>query len=340
MSCIATNLSIPGEWYRYKTTTPIPTNAIDTYVKYSVAATFGGYHAAAMSPVSNKSFAIHPTWLAPLDTINGTNIAYYLVFACPTGSVWINEMNIRDASAVKTQYVEICGISGIDLHNWTLQILTTAATTQDVYSVTNSYILPNSTNGFGFWTIGDTNAPIQNMTLTNALPASGGIRLIRNSGVYADALSYGTIYAALTNSGFRFIGADPNTRTAPLALIGTGNNVGSFGWTNYSGLAFTPNAINPNQILIGVTGGSTPPYVAIISFWINTNTWIECSGTNNWIPAPYYSTNLINTNTWTSIGDYTSTYPSISPSNTYRLNFARLTNSSLHFFKVITTPAP
>jgi hypothetical protein len=339
MTCIESNLSVPGKWFRYKTTSQIPTNAIDTFVRYSAQATFGGYHPEAHSPVSNKAFNTPPTWLAPLDAINGTNMAYYLVFACPTGAVWINELNVRDIVS-KPKYVEVCGLTGVSLAGWALQVFDGNAVTQGIYTITNSFTLSNQTNGYGFWVLGDTNVSTRNMTLTNSLPtSSGGLRLIRNSGVFAHSISYGSSASpTLTNNGFPYVGNDSSSYSRPLALIGTGSSFGDFVWTN--AFSYSPGTNNSGQILVGATGEITAPTVIILSFRVNTNVWVECSGTNNWAPTPYYSTNLINTNDWMAIGTFTSTYPTLSPSNTYLLSFERLTNSFLYFFRVVCTNAP
>jgi len=350
MACISSNLTTPGQSYRYQTTQPIPTNAIDTFVKYYVTASFGGYHTEVSSPQTNKQFSAYPSWLNPLNSVNGTNSAYYIVFGCPTGSVWINEFNvIDDLYTLDHQYVEFCGKYGTDISNWRLQILDENANTQTVYAITNSTTFNDTTNGFGFWVIGKTGISPKNQTLTSDLPTSGqggGIRLSRPSGVTVDAVSYtidgspSSIVSALTSQGFRFTASDDSFYNTAILLTGSNTNGFSWSWTTQT--YPSPGQINVGQILVGVTQNSVPPIVSIYSIRLNTNVWIECSGTNNWVPTPWYSTNLMNTNGWVFVTPFVSTYPSLSSSNTYTLNFPKdqLTNSPAYFFKVVTTNTP
>jgi hypothetical protein len=67
--------------------------------------------------------------------------------------------------------------------------------------------------------------------------------------------------------------------------------------------------------------------------------YLVCSGTNQWVPGPWYSTNLANTGLWTAVSTFSSTYPTLS-NGTYTLWFSRLTNSPIYFYRVVTTNAP
>lgn len=341
MECVYTNTSVPGKLYRYRTVEPIPSNTVDTFVSYAAQASFEGYHAAATSPISNHTFASSPVWLAPLDSINGTNLAYYVVLSSPTGTVWINELNVRDLSTGKPKYIEVCGPAGVSLHNWSMVIYDSAAATTAVYVVTNLFIFPSATNGFGFWTIGDLNTTNRDMTTTNTLPSTGGIRLVRKTGMYADGISYGSsALNALTNIGLNYIGNDSSTRTAPLSLTGIGSNASSFSWTNWSTFTFTPGVVNisqtfPQTVIADYYALTT----TIVRLVIDTNVWLECTGTNGWSPSPYFSTNLLSSNNWQAITSYQSTYPSLSTNSTYTLNFTRPTNG-IFFFKITSTNMP
>jgi hypothetical protein len=354
MTCVASNLTTLGQSYRYQTSSAIPANASDTFVKYYVSATFGGYHPEAFSPRTNNQFTVYPSWLYPLNSVNGTNSAYYVVFSCPTGSVWINEFNIIDYSfdppytTKSNQYVELCGNSGIDIRNWPIQILNSLAQTQAVYTITNNTTLNNTTNGFGFWVLGKSAITEKQQALTNDLPTAGGFRLSRPSGVTADSLCY-TInsspssgVAPLINQGFKFVGLEDDYYETSVILVGSNTN--GLTWALGNDTYYSPGQINDGQILYSVvtTGDTNPPVINIYSFRVNTNIWVECGGTNNWVPTPWYSTNLMNTNGWSVVTPYGSTYPTLSPSNTYTINFpkAPFTNSPVYFFKVVTTNAP
>ena len=352
MTCITSNLTTPGQSFRYQTSQPIPTNTSDTFVKYYVSASFDGYHTEVTSPKTNNQFSTYPSWLNPLNTINGTGSAYYIVFSCPTGSVWINEFNIVDFSydppyvTKENQYIEICGKNGADIRNWSLQILDYLAHTQAFYGITNSTIFNNSTNGFGFWVIGKSGISGIQQTLTNDIPTAGGFRLSRPSGVTADSVCYTINVAnpsgvsALTGQGFKYAGYDDDYFQTSLILVGSNTN--GFSWTLGTDTHYSLGQINDGQVFVGITSTSVPPTIIIYSVRINTNVWIECSGTNNWAPTPWYSTNLINTNGWLYVTPFGSTYPTLSPSNTFTLNFPqnRFTNSSTYFFKVVTTNTP
>ena len=356
MACIATNQSAAGPWYRFKTTAghAIPAQASDLFVKYAATCTYTGLHSEISNPSTNSVFGPYPYWLAPLDTMYGTNQAFYVVLSCPTGAVWINELNAQDLSdlyAPVEKYVELCGPANVSLNGWTLQILDTYGNTQDVYVVTNGFSFANTTNGFGFFVLGDTATAGRNMTLTNsfltdwgdpfppsALPPAGGIRLIRKSGLYAHAVSYAldpSYVTALTAMGFIYAGYDDYSLQSSLSLTGTGKTANAFSWINSAG--YTIGQVNEAQWLQGSNSVSdvTPPTIHIIAFLLGTtNAWVECSGaTNGWSPTPWASTNLANTNGWWRHLPFSS---SVSGSNTYQLNFGR-TNLSPCFYKIVVT---
>ncbi len=345
MSCISTNSYAYGKWYRYKTTasSPIPTEASDTFVKYLAQVSFTGLHTEVTSPQTNKTFSPYPYWLSPLDKSCGTNQAFYVVLSCPTGSVWINEINVQDLSEwlyglTTEKYVEVCGLTNVNLINWTFQILNTDGSTQSMYVVTNSFPIPNVTSGFGFFVLGDTNTTYRNLTLTNALPSEGGVRLIRASGIYADAVAFAVLpgnVSFLSGQGFFYAGDDDLLSDASLSLTGTGQVRKAFTWINSAN--YSVSLPNDGQFLQGsnTTTYIPPPTVTIITFLVNTsNIWMECSGaTNGWSPTPWFSTNLTNTNGWWRHIPFNSTMTS---SNTYQVYFSR-TNLTPCFYKVVVT---
>jgi hypothetical protein len=286
-------------------------------------------------------FDRHPEWLAPLDKVNVTTQAFYVVLSCPTGSVWINEINSQDISDYlvppPAKYVEVCGQANVNLNGWSLQLFTTDGATQSIYAVTNSFVIPNTTNGFGFFLLGDTNTTGRNMSLTNSFPPEGGVRLVRKSGIYADAIAFAgdTSYVPnLIAMGFRYAGDDTYWDDTSLSLTGTGQLNNAFTWINTT--SWSAGSANAGQVFLGIAQGpSVPTNVTIVAFMINaTNIWLECSGgTNGWGASPWYSTNLINTNGWVLKTPFTST---LTPSNTYQLNFSR-TNLTPCFYRVVVT---
>jgi hypothetical protein len=280
--------------------------------------------------------------MAPLDKVNVTTQAFYVVLSSPTGSVWINEINVQDLSdwayaIPSAKYIELCGPANVNLNGWTFEILTGDGSTQSIYSVTNSFIFTNTANGFGFFVLGNSITSNRNMTITNDLPSEGGVRLLRKSGIYADKVAWAldvSYIPILMGLGFTYAGDEDLLNDASLSLTGTGTLNNAFTWINTAGWSYGgPNA---GQLLQGITQDFyTPTNVTILAFSINsTNIWIECSGgTNGWGAAPWYSTNLMNTNGWVLKTPFSS---SLTPSNTYQLNFAR-TNLTPCFYRIAVT---
>lgn len=350
MTCIASNLSVPGKWYRYKTTTQIPTNAIDTYVKYSARATFDGFHTGMTSPKTNRLFAVYPAWYDPMNAIYGTNQSYYVVYSCPTGTVWFNEINyIDDVGGTYTwtnEYVELCGLTGVNLRNWRVEILDSYGVTIGTYQITNNFILPNDTNSHGFWVLGDAIVANVDMAFTNYydegygggttqnLPYGGGLVLRRSTGAYEDRVTYGPVEAW---TGFTYAGDVQNGTFGQLALTGSATNRAGLSWAYPDVTSYTPGGINPGQTLWGLyIADSGTPVILITSFRLDTNVWITCNTTNNWFPVPWYSTNLMSTNSWTNVPAFNRNIVTTNCT----INFAKPTNSTPYFYRVVATNSP
>ncbi len=302
--------------YVYETDGSIPAQDADEVVQYFVRASFDGeLFANATSPRLFKSGFQNPAAYEPADYNEqhggGTNVVpYYVVYSCPPGSVWINEINILENTYPwgDYEYVELCGLSGIDLTGWRLVIEDAAYSTSGMYTVWNNTTLGWDTNGFGFWVLGDTAvSPDQTFTNNpdaegNNLPHTGGISLFRSIGALEMSVSYysefGSQFDALsmTNRGFTCIDiADSWLDTEPLALVGTGSSVNDFTWSASSG-GYTPGSVNYSQSLLDV---NNPPSVLTIgNVWSDTtNTWITflVSPTDRMITNSdaWYSTNLL-----------------------------------------------
>ena len=343
MSCISTSMTSTGPRYRYQTQggVNIPTKASDTFVRYGVSASFTGYHTEATSPKVIKQFTTTPSWYAPLPALYGTSTAFYVVFSCPTGSVWFNEFNIKDyvdyGDPYGKQYIELCGKAGTDIQNWLIQIRNSSALTQAVYSVTTNTTFGNSANGYGFWVLGTVNVGSRSQILTNRFSDVGGFRLMRPSGIIIDSLSYATSYdtisTILTNQGFPYVGFDDDYwYEASVELQGTN---GTFNWVRgQSDYILTPGLINNLQFFIN---SANEPTILIYAFSINSsNVSIECSRASNWYPAPWYSTNLLSSNLWSAVSG-----ASLSTNATnYVIRFTPLPNMSPVFYKVVTTNGP
>jgi hypothetical protein len=348
MTCVASNLSVPGEWYRFQTTADsrIPTNAIDKYVAYSVRATFDGLHSEITSPITNRQFGVYPTWLEPMPEITN-NTAFYVAYSCPTGSVWINEINHWDLFedySWTNEYVELCGPAGANIKNWSLELWYADQTLAAVYQITNHFILSNSVSAHGFWVLGDQLVKNVDMVFTGRLtemeaytmdqnlPYGGGLVLKRSTGAYVDRVNYGLGFnwAGFTDAGY------DSDNTSVLAKNGSGTNGSDFGW-NLS-YQYTPGTNNIGQILYaaGIVQNA-PPTIQIMAFWINTNVWVSSSTASNWYPTLWQTTNLLAPDSWTVATNYAVTRPT---TTNCTINFPIPTNHTPRFYKVIATNSP
>ncbi|MEI8138819.1 MAG: hypothetical protein WCI03_03015 [bacterium] len=353
MTCVSTNLATNPRTYRYETTSGIPAMPADTFVKYEARASFSGYHPEIFSPTINKTLSVAPTWYAPLPS---TGMAYYVVFSCPTGSVWINEINYFDYYtdySWTNEYIELCGRADANLKNWTIGIYDANGIRCNGITVTNHPVLQNKTNGFGFWVLGDSGVANVDMVFTGKvqqftvydyadatnqnLPFGGGLTLTRGSGVLEQKISYGGGAVGFPPS----VGSDAVTYDAgSLGLKNSGSNYNQFAWDELP--QGSPGYINYGQTLLGQSEqNAPPPVVRIVSFYRDTtNVWIECISTNLWAPTPWYSTNLLNSNGWVYITTpFWSSYPAFTASNTVTLHFAPPTNNPV-YFRVVATNTP
>jgi hypothetical protein len=264
--------------------------------------------------------------------------------------VWINEVNYGYTSSDKTnEFVELCGVDGSDIRSWSIFLANLNTNIYGIYTITNQNAFGNVTNGYGFWILGDSNVANRSMIFTNAesvqkhLYEPGGIRLTRPCGAYVDSVCYGNgSITTLTNAGYKYIGKETGIFLNPGSSLYQTGTVGAFTWvyTTTAGNHNTPGQINESQWFPETITGTNPPIISIVAFWINTNVWIECTSTNSWPPYPLYSINLLNTNGWSNVTSTVwSTYPALSASNTFTLNFVPPTNSPI-FFGVAATNSP
>jgi len=214
-----------------------------------------------------------------------------------------------------------------------------------VYRVTNNFALPPDTNGFGFWVLGD--AAVSNVDMifshfyTNymdslspyqQMPIAGGLVLRRKTGAYEDRVTYGQLVAPW--DGFAHAG-NTDDNYGQLGMTGTGSAKAAFLWSELA--PYSAGGINTNQTLTG-TGmtENNPPSIVIAMFRIDTNVWITCNTTNNWFPTPWYSTNLLTTNSWTNVSVFSRNIVATNCT----INFAKPTNNTPYFYKVVATNSP
>lgn len=320
--------------YVYETDAPIPARAAGKVMQYFVRAEFDGdFYADATSPRIFKDRFQNPAAYYPVDYNqdygnNGTNTTpYYLVYSCPPGSVWINEVNIEETDMYGSpvgnlEFIELCGPKDISLEDWKIRLLTVTGppfptfVTNQTYSITNTPVLDEpTTNGFGFWVLGDdTNAISHDQVFTHNPDANGfhmplpdgAIQLLRHSGPLEDAVSYGTIASegnaeTATNAGYEFIGCDWYFYDSSLTAEGT--NTQGFTWHNDSADR-SAGWINKNQTL-EENAMAVQTSILITRVWNDTtNTWVSflVTPTDNALTSSeaWYSTNLL-TPSWAQI---------------------------------------
>jgi len=300
--------------YTYETANSIDPVAVDEVVQYVVRADFDGViNAEASSPQRFRDQFVNPAEYEPIDYNDmyggGNRNPYYVSFSCPTGSVWINELNLlRNASPNfgDREYIELCGRALIDLSGWRVRAVDTSYSQKSNHQIPASTVLGSETNGFGFWVLGDSNVvPAVDMLFTNApgnfsmhLPTAGGIQLIRPMGAVAHAVSYNTTFGSGGHLmvGYQFIGTDQFFNDSAMAKAGTGSTEGQFTWS-VTGQGFTPGAINPFQTLTG-NDVAIATSILITDVWNDTtNTWItfltDPSDRTLTSSETWYSTNLL-----------------------------------------------
>ncbi len=330
-----------GTW---KTLSTIPAQPIDSLIQYYVEASYDGIFSEKSSPKEERSFT-NPDWYFPVDLNSGiasTN-PYYYVFSSLPGEVWLNEINIIDgflSGIVITQYVEVAGHAGINIGNWGIEVINDSFIDKGWYSILQNSVLPNDDDGYGFWMLGDNLMPDADMLITNQIPKNGAVRLYRSMGAIEDGICFGTSGAAQNmpnvDTNLIYIGYDDDFFGAnPLSLIGTGSNRTDFTEANWvNNRLYTVRGVNDGQTLIG---GSAPLIqIQITDASLNGGqVWLvfTTDATYDIQPEPWYSTNLLDENSWTKVPIITEeTYNG----GVYTQKFDAV-DSPVHSYKVIGT---
>ncbi|MBT7068747.1 MAG: hypothetical protein HN919_20805, partial [Verrucomicrobia bacterium] len=335
--------------YVYESSAGIPAQAIDETVQYRVKAEYSGALLPnKTSPKIHTAPGPNPTWYEPVNynqSLGGPDAQnpYYVVFSCPTGAVWINEVNIHTNTWPwgAAEYIEVCGRAAADMRDWRLNIVNVDYSIHSTYLIVSNTVFADEEGGFGFWLLGDAGLPADQF-FTNApdptysmnLPSQGGIQLVRSFGGVQHAVSYGTVLgysAAESMTGYEFIGQDLYYSASPITLLGSGSNYSQFAWVTTGG-AFTPGAANSDQTLLG---NPVPPVFELLieELELGTDIVLWATLTNGTTPYVMYSTNLLDTNAWDDV-----TNESWDVSNgSFRIWFPVMTNSPAYFYRVTVT---
>ena len=254
---------VSGSPGSYITAVSIPPQAANTRVRYSVRVQYAGIGAASNSTGYTTNLYI-----------SGTTTNY--VSSIRKGNVWINEIAYLsmdpDLQTEHAEYVELCGVAGSDIGNWTIRlqfgapaaIATNGGPTYATYQIPPGTVLADQTNGYGFYVLGDkqlldAGKPVDQV-LTTLVPAppllfNYGSNHIHNSrGVIMLLNEYTNKVYALSYAGYAS-GADNipaqqvNLETNSVGLAGTGSTYPQFTpWTVTSNL--TIGAANDGQTLV------------------------------------------------------------------------------------------
>jgi hypothetical protein len=339
--------------YAYKSTTDIPAQGIDTTVQYRVKVEFGGtLNVDKTSPKIHAQPGPNPAWYEPVNYNQslGSSVEqnpYYIVFSCPTGAVWINEINVQDIDHGYREFIELCGPAGVSIQNWRIR-LATAPNNENYgsYLIVSNTTFASETDGKGFWVLGDDHVDVlPDQIFTNSPVAQGynmpfpqgGVQLYRSMGALVHGVSYATYgvttgaEALETNYGYDYAGQDTYfNSTNSLSLTNTASGYYGFHWTDANGP--TPGSVNTDQQF--TQNGVPEEFVLVIEdleWGSNIVLWTTYS--NSLTPYVMYSTNLLDTNAWNHV-----TNESWEVSNdSFRIWFPLLTNAPAHFYRVTTT---
>jgi hypothetical protein len=126
-------------------------------------------------------------------------------------------------------------------------------------------------------------------------------------------------------------------------MTGSGSVSTSFIWQTAGRLDNVATPLMANY-LQEITGSSTPvnnppAEVQIVDFWFsNQKIWITVTGTNGWLPSPWFTTNLMVPGSWTNLSAY-DRYGLNTTNWTYTLRWPIPSNAPAYFYKVVTTNA-
>ncbi|MCK5849639.1 MAG: hypothetical protein KAH23_01895 [Kiritimatiellae bacterium] len=334
--------------YTWETDEQIPGQGIDTTVQYYVYSEFSGVFAdKGGSPKIYKEF-INPTHYAPINLnteIGGTNnIPYYIVFSCLPGTVWFNELNLADTEDFNNEYIELCGPAGTDISGWKINMRGENGGDHTTYTIPPSTTIPDDDNGYGYWVLGDSGVSQKDMTLNviyyndgwdpdQHIPFWGGMALYRSMGAAEHKIHYNTDYGSsyFSDNNYEFLNADDAfwlDEDGSMQWQGTGSNYTDFAWTLLLD-SNTPGVANDDQFF------SDTILITITDFQILSTTiqisYTQTSGNN---PNLWYTTNLMQTNSWMIQTNYTGPTES---NGIYTLTIDLPTNNPVYFHKLITT---
>lgn len=282
----------PVAFGSYTSVSPIPAQAAGTQIRVYIQVQYTGIGAAPGS----TGFTTNQATSATI-----TNF----VSSIPKGNVWINEISYYATTLdpgdewgtfEDHEFIEICGVAGTSISNWTIQLAFGADADIAKNGGTNSYAsykftntFSNTTNGFGFFVLGDSGLlkvngdPIDRI-FTNYVPAAvapnaasdrnnmhnsrGVIRLLDEYNRPVYIVSYGG-----SASGALPSGSQSGSTSNSVSLRNTGSTYDDFAWGS---APLTIGTVNSNQTLVQVDPNAMAavfhiPSKFVDSAVINTN---------------------------------------------------------------------
>jgi len=213
-----TNETMSAEFYTTPNGKGLPANPANGTIQYVIWGIHDSvptnYTAQDVIFQKDETFT-NPSWYGSVnlnDTFtNAANTTasfspYYLIYSCPPGSIWINEVwNNYNTSSKKDypdgstpyEFIALCGKGGIDISGWRLNVYLKGSDDesyevdlQESYQFGQGAILPSDYNGWGFYVVGDEGTPNVDYVLagkkggsTDAFKATTiAIELLRNGG--------------------------------------------------------------------------------------------------------------------------------------------------------------
>jgi len=271
---------------QYYSISNIPAQAAGTIVRHYVKVQYAGIGA-----VTNLIGYATNLYVSEIHT--------NFVSAVPLADIWINEFHYNafgpdeptmwDTNTWEDieigenhEFIEICGLAGIDLSGWSIQLafgsdLDIAANSNRpiyaTYTIPTNTLLVDQTNGYGFFVLGDlqlTNGAPIDLTLTNALPyvpfgspyqvppttndhIYDGVGVIRLLDQYSNTF-YSVSYLGYASGSDKIPQWQLSHDTNSIGLHGTNTTYAGFAWEMDSN---TIGQINVGQGLLPRDTGTT-----------------------------------------------------------------------------------
>lgn len=166
----------------------------------------------------------NPAWYGSVDlnkTYESSGFSpYYLIYSCPPGSVWVNEISAMrngtetmEGSTPFKEYVELAGVSGTDISGWKINFYANSTTKKNSVTIPQGTTIPNSGSGIGFYVIGDpgtlpeeaTNyyvvdeSKAGNTSLWGTTTGTAGVEVLRDGGIIEERVVVARLASGCNN---------------------------------------------------------------------------------------------------------------------------------------------